>query len=54
MNILLLGSDGREHALAWKIAVSSLTERHDFERRAISLLARYGSLVERFDIEGQS
>jgi phosphoribosylamine---glycine ligase len=27
MNILLLGSGGREHALAWKIAASALTER---------------------------
>ncbi len=27
MNILLLGSGGREHALAWKIAASPLTER---------------------------
>jgi phosphoribosylamine--glycine ligase len=27
MNILLLGSGGREHALAWKLASSTLTER---------------------------
>jgi phosphoribosylamine---glycine ligase len=27
MNILLLGSGGREHALAWKMAASSLTDR---------------------------
>jgi phosphoribosylamine---glycine ligase len=27
MNILLLGSGGREHALAWKIAASPLLER---------------------------
>ncbi|MGN6748207.1 MAG: phosphoribosylamine--glycine ligase, partial [Xanthobacteraceae bacterium] len=27
MNILILGSGGREHALAWKIADSPLTER---------------------------
>ena len=27
MNILLLGSGGREHALAWKIAGSPLIER---------------------------
>src|SRR5262249_32815567 len=27
MNILLLGSGGREHALAWKIAASPLTAR---------------------------
>ncbi len=27
MNILLLGSGGREHALAWKIAASPLTGR---------------------------
>ena len=27
MNILLLGSGGREHALAWKIAASPLTDR---------------------------
>ena len=27
MNILLLGSGGREHALAWKIAASPLVER---------------------------
>ena len=27
MNILLLGSGGREHALAWKMAASPLTER---------------------------
>src|ERR1700740_3077700 len=27
MKILLLGSGGREHALAWKIAASPLTER---------------------------
>jgi phosphoribosylamine---glycine ligase len=27
MNILLLGSGGREHALAWKIAASSLVDR---------------------------
>ncbi len=27
MNILLLGAGGREHALAWKIAASPLTER---------------------------
>src|SRR3982074_1961460 len=27
MNLLLLGSGGREHALAWKIAASPLTER---------------------------
>ena len=27
MNILLLGSGGREHALAWKIAASPLTEK---------------------------
>src|SRR3954454_17139499 len=26
MNILLLGSGGREHALAWKIAASPLTD----------------------------
>ena len=29
MNLLLLGSGGREHALAWKIAASPLTERLD-------------------------
>ena len=27
MNILLVGSGGREHALAWKIAASPLTRR---------------------------
>src|SRR5260370_9245108 len=27
MNILLLGSGGREHALAWKLAASPLVER---------------------------
>src|SRR5207302_5618896 len=27
MNILVLGSGGREHALAWKMAASPLTER---------------------------
>src|SRR5436305_12081610 len=27
MNILLLGSGGREHALAWKIAASPLSDR---------------------------
>ena len=27
MNILLVGSGGREHALAWKIAASPLTSR---------------------------
>ncbi len=27
MKILLLGSGGREHALAWKIAQSSLCEK---------------------------
>lgn len=27
MNILLVGSGGREHALAWKIASSPLTRR---------------------------
>jgi phosphoribosylamine-glycine ligase len=27
MNILILGSGGREHALAWKIAASPLAER---------------------------
>src|ERR1700730_16736008 len=27
MNILILGSGGREHALAWKIAASPLVER---------------------------
>ena len=27
MNVLLLGSGGREHALAWKIAASPLVER---------------------------
>jgi len=27
MNILLLGSGGREHALAWKIAASPLTTK---------------------------
>ncbi len=27
MNILILGSGGREHALAWKIAASPLTEK---------------------------
>src|SRR5215813_2171272 len=27
MNILLLGSGGREHALAWKIAASPLADR---------------------------
>ena len=27
MNILLLGSGGREHALAWKIAASPLTDK---------------------------
>jgi phosphoribosylamine--glycine ligase len=27
MNILLLGSGGREHALAWKLAASPLAER---------------------------
>src|SRR5262245_54082483 len=28
MNILILGSGGREHALAWKIAASPLTDQH--------------------------
>ncbi len=27
MNILLLGSGGREHALAWKVAASPLVDR---------------------------
>src|SRR5712672_1048213 len=27
MNVLILGSGGREHALAWKIAASPLVER---------------------------
>jgi len=27
MNILLLGSGGREHALAWKMAASPLADR---------------------------
>src|SRR6478752_4543402 len=27
MNILILGSGGREHALTWKIAASPLTDR---------------------------
>src|SRR6202789_4723625 len=27
MNILLLGSGGREHALVWKIAITPLTDR---------------------------
>ena len=27
MNILILGSGGREHALAWKIAASPLTDK---------------------------
>src|ERR1700730_18041816 len=27
MNILILGSGGREHALAWKLAASPLTDR---------------------------
>ncbi len=31
MNILILGSGGREHALAWKIAGSPLAERLYFE-----------------------
>ena len=31
MNILILGSGGREHALAWKVAGSPLTERLYFE-----------------------
>jgi len=31
MNILILGSGGREHALAWKIAASPLTERLNLE-----------------------
>ena len=31
MNILILGSGGREHALAWKIAGSPLAERLHFE-----------------------
>jgi phosphoribosylamine-glycine ligase len=29
MNILLLGSGGREHALAWKMAASPLTDRQN-------------------------
>jgi phosphoribosylamine-glycine ligase len=35
MNIFILGSGGREHALAWKIAASPLTERLylEFTRR---------------------
>jgi phosphoribosylamine--glycine ligase len=31
MNILILGSGGREHALAWKMAASPLNERLYFQ-----------------------
>ena len=35
MNILIIGSGGREHALAWKMAGSPLIERRycEFTRR---------------------
>jgi phosphoribosylamine--glycine ligase len=31
MNILILGSGGREHALAWKMAASPLNKRRYFQ-----------------------
>jgi hypothetical protein len=39
MNILLLGSGGREHALAWEIAASPLVERPIFYSR-VSYVAK--------------
>src|SRR5574344_2070020 len=45
MNILLLGSGGREHAMAWKIAQSSKVEKF-FIAPGNPGMASLGTLVE--------
>ena len=45
MNILLLGSGGREHALAWKIAASPADRRSSGARRAMPGIAQEAECV---------
>ena len=35
MNVLVLGSGGREHALSWKIAQSSLCENYSLPQEML-------------------